>query len=206
MLDMHTRFSRLRRVTLFFDVLKVVVLAVIIVGLIRFFVAEPFIVSGDSMVPTFNPNDYLILDELTYELHQPQRGDIVVFHYPLDPSIYFIKRLIGIPGDTVVVNNGSVYVLSGKTERRLTEPYVNVATPKDEVGTTTLGTDEYFVLGDNRNSSFDSRVWGPVPRRYISGRVLMRLYPFGSSAVFKAETGATSTPVSTSTIHSHIEK
>ncbi len=183
-----------RRWVLFFDVIKIVFVAVLIVALVRWFVAEPFIVSGDSMVPTFASNDYLVIDELTYAFHPPLRGDVIVFRYPLDPSIYFIKRLIGVPGDTVVVSNGSVFIQSGKLKQRvLDEPYIQTGKQKIETGTTTLGQDEYFVLGDNRNSSFDSRVWGPVPRRYIVGRAWVRLYPFTQTALYtRVPTGTSS--------------
>ena len=192
----HHRLIRLRRLAVFFDVVKILFLAVVLVEVVRLFVAQPFVVSGDSMVPTFYPNDYVVIDELTYELHKPQRGDIIIFHYPLDPSIYFIKRLIGLPGDTVMVDNGSVFVQSGtSTQRLLTEPYLEAGVPKIETGTTTLGPDEYFVLGDNRNSSFDSRVWGPVPGRYIVGRAFVRLFPFTHTTLYRPASGATSTPV-----------
>jgi signal peptidase I len=128
----------------------------------------------------------LIVDELTYYFHKPARGDIIVFHYPLDPSLFFIKRIIGLPGDTVAVNNGSIYVQTsaGKVERLLNEPYINTVNPKQETSTTTLGVDEYFVLGDNRNASFDSRIWGPVPGRYIVGRAAVRIFPFPGISIF----------------------
>src|SRR6185437_5838802 len=173
------RLRNVRRIAVFFDVVKIVFVAVLLVGLIRFFIAQPFIVSGDSMVPAFNSGDYLIVNELAYKLRAPARGDIAIFHYPVDPSLYFIKRIIGLPGDTVVVNGGSIFVKtqSGQTEKLLNEPYINAADVTSEVGTTTLGADEYFVLGDNRNASFDSRIWGPVPTRYLVGKAFARLYP-----------------------------
>ncbi len=185
----------------FLDVLKIVVIATLIVGGLRLFIAEPFIVSGDSMVPTFASNDYLIIDEVSYHFRPPQRGDVIVFNYPLDPSIFFIKRLIGLPGDTVVVNNGSVFVQSGRAQQRLLmEPYIQTDQARKQNGTTTLGEDEYFVLGDNRNSSFDSRVWGPVPRRYIVGQAIARIYPFTHETVFtQTHTEATSTSTTLST-------
>ncbi len=172
-------FKKIHQWIVFFDVVKVVFVAFLVVGGIRLFVAEPFTVSGDSMAPTFSSNDFLIVDELTYEFNPPVRGDVVVFHYPLDPSVFFIKRLIGLPGDTVIVTNGSVFVKnsSNKIGHVLTEPYLTAGDSKIQHSTTTLGADEYFVLGDNRNSSFDSRVWGTVPRRYVVGRALFRLYP-----------------------------
>ena len=185
MTETNPAFISARRWILFFDVLKIVFVACLIVTVVRLFVAEPFIVSGDSMSPTFSSNDFLVVDEMSYELRAPARGDVIIFHYPLDPSTFFIKRLIGLPGDTVIVNNGSIFVktANNKTLHLLTEPYVSIGSPKIQTSTTTLSDEEYFVLGDNRNSSFDSRVWGPVPRRYIVGKALVRLYPVMSKSL-----------------------
>jgi signal peptidase I len=194
------RLVNVRRIAVFFDVVKILFVAVLLVGLIRIFVAQPFVVSGDSMVPAFQSGDYLIVNELAYKLHVPQRGDIAIFHYPVDPSLFFIKRIIGVPGDTVVVLGGSIFVKTkeGNTEKLLNEPYISVADVTQEVGTTTLGSDEYFVLGDNRNASFDSRIWGPVPSRNIVGRAVARLYPFTGLSLFP---GSYTFPSVASTTH-----
>ncbi|MEK7566918.1 MAG: signal peptidase I [Patescibacteria group bacterium] len=117
---------------------------------IRLYIAQPFIVSGESMAPTFSSGDYLIIDELTYNfVHEPQKDDVVVFKYPQDPSKYFIKRIVGLPGETVNVDGREWQV----------------------------GDDEYFVMGDNHLFSLDSRSWGPLPRKNITGRALLRLWP-----------------------------
>lgn len=191
--DAEKKLMHLRWLAVVFDVIKIIFIATIIVTGVRLFIAEPFIVSGDSMVPTFNSNDYLIIDELSYEFKTPKRGDVVVFRYPLDPSVYFIKRLIGVPGDIVVVSNEGIFIQSGKlAPYRVLEPYVSPSQTKSETATTTLGEDEYFVLGDNRNASSDSRAWGPVQKRYLIGRAVARLYPFSRAVVFRSASATTS--------------
>lgn len=148
----------------------------------RYFVAQPFIVSGASMVPTFHPREYLVIDRFTMRSHDPQRGDVVVFKYPLDPSTFFIKRVVGLPGETVVIEGDEVRVSHGTdVPRTLNEPYSNGMT--DEKTQITLKNDEYFVLGDNRAASADSRVWGPLQKRYIIGEPVMRLFPFSEIEV-----------------------
>ncbi len=142
----------------------------------RYFVAQPFIVSGASMVPTFNAHDYLIIDRLTYRTEKPGRGDVIVFKYPLDPSTYFIKRVIGLPGETVRIEGGEVKIGAGDEAIILDEPYRNGAMKEDS--SISLTGDEYFVLGDSREASSDSRVWGPVKERYLLGRPIVRLFPF----------------------------
>jgi signal peptidase I len=160
------------------------VLAIVIVLLIRFFVAQPFIVDGESMHPTFENGDYLIVDELTYHFESPQRGDVIVFRYPGDPKIFYIKRIIGLPGETVHINSGLVSITkTNGTTITLNEPY---AVENDATYTlnTTLGSDQYFVMGDNRPESSDSRVWGPLPRANIIGRVFLRILPPSGFGLF----------------------
>jgi signal peptidase I len=154
-----------------------IVLAVVIVLPIRLFVAQPFVVQGESMHPTFENNDYLIVDELTYRFEAPQRGDVIVFRYPGDPKIFYIKRIIGLPGETVSITNGTVTITkTDGTKMTLTEPYA-VVDDATYNGTTALTSDQYFVMGDNRPESSDSRVWGPLPKENIIGRVFLRLLP-----------------------------
>ncbi len=152
------------------------VAAIIIIPL-RTFVAQPFVVSGNSMFPTFHNNEYLIVNEMAKYTNSYQRGDVVVFKYPNDPSKYFIKRIIGLPGDTVTITNGVVSI-TNKTQTTplvLTEPYVKERKLENSVHT--LSQDEFFAMGDNRAQSSDSRVWGPVPRKDMDGKVLLRLFP-----------------------------
>ena len=154
-----------------------VVLAVVIVLPIRLFVAQPFIVEGASMVPTFDDGQYLIVDELTYRFAEPKRDDVIIFRYPVDPSFFFIKRIIGLPGETVRISEGAVSIQKpGEEPFTLEESYIS---SKDAAYSLTrkLGDDEYFVMGDNRPKSSDSRIWGALPRANISGRAFVRLLP-----------------------------
>jgi signal peptidase I len=155
---------------------------------LRIFVAQPFIVSGASMDPTFYNGQYLIVDELSYNIGNPYRGDVIVFKYPKNPSQYFIKRVIGLPGETVSIDaSGHVSIKDkdGVVKLKLTEPYV--AYPKDDVSLRTLGEGEFFVMGDNRAGSFDSRAWGPVPRNLIVGKAFLRLFPLNSLSVLPGQ-------------------
>lgn len=160
------------------EIIKFSLIALLIVIPIRMFIAQPFIVSGASMEDTFHNNEYLIVDQLSYHLGDPKRGDVAIFRYPQDPSKFFIKRVIGIPGDTVVIDGSEVIIrnVSSPAGFLLREPYV------DEMSNTgyheeTLGDGEYYVLGDNRDHSSDSRVWSILPEEYIMGRALLRLFP-----------------------------
>ncbi len=177
------RMPEEKRENFFTELLKFALIAVVIVVPVRLFVAQPFIVSGASMVPTFENGEYLIVDELTYHLSQPQRGDVIVFRYPKDPSQFFIKRVIGLPGEVVSVSNSGVSVQkTDGTTLVLDESYVkNQGNGKE---TTTLPAGEYFVMGDNRPESSDSRTWGTLPRVDIVGRVLVRLLPLQTFSIF----------------------
>ncbi len=159
------------------DIVKFALTALIIVLPIRMFIAQPFIVSGASMVPTFKDKDYLIIDELTYRVEDPKRGDVIVFHPPQDTKVYYIKRIIGLPNETIVIKGSSVTI---KNEEHplgfaLSEPYLQNKSNDDMTKKT--GPNEYFVLGDNRPFSSDSRVWGVLPKDHITGRALLRLFP-----------------------------
>lgn len=164
------------------ETVSLVVLAVIIVVPIRVFIAQPFVVDGLSMYPTFNNGDYLIIDELSYRFNEPARGDVVVFRYPNDPSVFYIKRIIGLPGESVSIDRGVVSVtqVNGETIT-LTEPYV-VAEDATYSITSTLGEDQFFVMGDNRPKSSDSRIWGALPREDIIGRAFVRIFPLTDAA------------------------
>ena len=159
------------------EVLKFSLIAILIVAPIRIFIAQPFIVSGASMEPTFHSSEYLIVDQLSYRFEEPHRGEVIIFKYPKNPSTFFIKRIIGLPGETVEMRNGKVFI---KNEMILDgfpieEPYLKEET--SDTFTTTLGEEEYFVLGDNRKHSSDSRVWGPLEKKFIVGKTFGRLLP-----------------------------
>jgi len=165
------------------ETVELVLLALLVVGPIRLFVVNPFIVSGASMVPTFKNGQYLVVDQLSYRFEDPKRGDVVIFRYPKDPSKFFIKRVIGLPGETVVLGGGNVRIeQEGKEPLTLDESYVK--NRSSDAGTHKLGDEEYFVMGDNRLSSSDSRVWGPLERDLIVGRALLRLFPITEASVF----------------------
>jgi signal peptidase I len=167
------------------EIIKIALIALAIVVPIRYFLFQPFIVKGESMSPNFESGDYLIVDEISYRFAEPQRGEVVVFKYPKDKTQRFIKRVIGLPGETVIVKNGEVSVTKvGGENIILDENYL----PNDlkTYGDTdiTLKADEYFVLGDNRTYSYDSRSWGVVPKGNIIGKAFLRLYPVAELSTF----------------------
>jgi len=160
----------------FWETIKFIVLAIIIVIPIRMFIAQPFIVSGSSMYPTFNNGDYLIVDELSYRLSEVERNDVVIFRYPEDPSKFFIKRIIGLPNETVSIQGSTITITNQEGQTTLNEPFIQ--NQMTNGGTLhELKSDEYFVMGDNRNASSDSRIWGAVPRDLIIGQAFLRLFP-----------------------------
>ncbi|MFH1854811.1 MAG: signal peptidase I [bacterium] len=164
----------------FFDFLKTIIIIVILAALIRQFLIQPFIVDGQSMEPNFQNNDYLITDKISYRLHAPQRGEAIIFHPPDNPSVNYLKRITGVPGDTIEVKNGEVFVNS----KKIVEPYVSsgekTKTPSNDEIKVTLKSDEYFVLGDNRDHSRDSREIGPIPKENIVSRIWLRLFPLNA--------------------------
>jgi signal peptidase I len=166
------------------DLVKILIIALVIIVPFRTFVAEPFVVSGSSMLPNFVNHDYLIVDRLSYISGQPKRGDVIVLKFPKDTTQFFIKRIIGLPGETVQLTQGHVMIINDANPNGiiLSEPYLPDGT--QTLGRTDpvhLGTDEFFVLGDNRTASSDSRVWGILPRNDIVGRVWARVYPFSTA-------------------------
>lgn len=180
------------------DLFTLALLIVLVVIPIRIFVVSPFVVDGESMHPTFENLDYLIIDELVYTFKAPARGDVVVFRYPNDPSIFYIKRIIGLPGETVSINRGTVTITNFYSDAVvLSEPY---AVNEDVTYTkkVTLNAGEYFVMGDNRPNSSDSRVWGPLPRKDIIGRVDARLLPLSQFGFFPGSAAYVLTPTATS--------
>jgi signal peptidase I len=164
------------------EVSKVVVIALLIVLPIRYFLFQPFFVNGQSMEPNFEDGDYLIVDELSYRIRAPERGEVVVFNYPHDPSQRYIKRIIGLPGETIEIADGKVYILGngGGEYNELNESSYLPSIYTSGSMKVTLGDAEYFVMGDNRVASSDSRRWGNLPRENIIGRVYLRAWPIGS--------------------------
>jgi signal peptidase I len=153
----------------FKEILQTVFLALLIVLPIRLFIFQPFIVKGESMEPTFKESDYLIIDEITYRFREPKRGEVVVFKNPMNERQRFIKRIIGLPGEKIEIVDGKIFISNGE-KKILNEPYLNFSFTSGDIQIT-LGSDEYFVLGDNRQFSLDSRRFGPIKKKEIVGRV-----------------------------------
>ena len=167
------------------EVVQIVLISSAIIIPIRYFLIQPFYVKGASMEPNFYDSEYLIIDELSYRFRDPMRGEIVVFRYPRDPSQFFIKRVVALPGETVEITDGNVMIYNEEhpngmllEEDYLAEEQTN---GKERV---TLGSDEYFVLGDNRDSSLDSRSFGTLDRDNLIGRVWVRGLPLSRMTTF----------------------
>ena len=167
----------------FFEFIKILVISLAIVFPIRAYVAQPFIVEGDSMEPNFRDGEYLIIDEISYRFKEPQRGDVIVFHPPTGQRIFFIKRIVGLPGERVLIENGKIILSSGNERVVLSEGYLpeNLKTSPDY--SVKLGENEYFVLGDNRDRSSDSRLWGALRKESIIGRAFLRLWPLSNLGI-----------------------
>lgn len=170
------------------EVAEVAVVAVAAVFLIRSFLVQPFLVSGASMSPNFSNGDYLLVDELTYRFRLPERGEVMVFRSPNDESVFFIKRVVGLPGERVAVKDGAVSIVNADHPDgfALEERYLPRGLTTGGAVTVALGPDQYFVLGDNRQYSFDSRTWGALKRNEIVGLVRVRLWPPGAIQAFAA--------------------
>ena len=171
------------------EVTKVALLSLAIILPIRYFLVQPFYVKGESMYPTFHDKDYLLIDEISYRFREPVRGEVVVFRYPKDPSQYFIKRVIGLPGDRVVVRDGGVWVgENGGDLKKDNEPYLGstIKTMPEAPNNTdvVLLPGQYYVMGDNRTASLDSRSFGAVTTNEIIGRIWVRGWPFDRFTVY----------------------
>jgi len=149
--------------------------------LLRIFVFHPFLIDGNSMEPNFHNNEYLLVDKISYKFREPRRGEVIIFHPP-HKSDYYIKRIIALPGEKVVIKEGRVYISNKEvpTGLPLSEPYLPPDTKTGGEIVQTLHKDEYFVLGDNRNHSVDSREFGVVPKKNISGRAFFVILPFSN--------------------------
>lgn len=154
-----------------------IICAVVLAILVQKFLIRPFVVNGASMDPTLETGDYLIIDEVSYKLREPERGDVVVFRAPPEPDKFFIKRIIGLPGETVSIKGQRVTIVNKEHPEgfTLSEPFISHPGNNDQ--TVKVPNDEYFVMGDNRAGSFDSRSWGTLPKSNLRGRALLRLLP-----------------------------
>ncbi len=160
------------------ELLKIILISLAIIVPVRYYLIQPFIVRGSSMEHSFYDGEYLIVDEISYRFEQPERGDVIVFKYPKDITQYYIKRIIGLPQETVEVTDGEVIIYNNKYPEgeKLEEKYLDgVETPGNLK--VSVPANNYFVLGDNRRASSDSRVWGFLPKDDIIGRVWVRGLP-----------------------------
>lgn len=161
------------------EIVRILLISLVIVIPIRYALVQPFVVRGASMEPNFIDHEYLVVDEASYYFRPPARSEVIVFRYPRDTSQFFIKRIIGLPGERVAIQKGHITIASAQYPDGFTleEPYLDQAMKTYPDVQTTLGPDEYFVLGDNRNASLDSRVWGVLPRKLIIGRAVLSAWP-----------------------------
>ncbi len=169
------------------ELVRFILAALLIMIPIRMFVIQPFVVSGSSMFPTFEDRNYLIVDEISYKLGSPDRYDVVIFRYPNDPKKFFIKRIIGLPNETVDIKKGVVTIKNSENPEgfELSQPYVKNASYDDAHAE--LKDKEYFVMGDNRSASSDSRYWGAVPQKLLVGKALVRLWPVSNIDMWPGE-------------------
>jgi len=171
------------------EILKIVIIALVIIIPIRYFVVQPFYVHGASMEENFADGDYIIINEFGYRfLDEPERGDVVIFRFPSDPSEFFIKRVIGMPEETVSIQNNTVTIYNKMHPEGVVLDETSYLSPDQvTIGTIEIKLDdnEYFVLGDNRRHSSDSRFWGPVNRSLITGEVWFRAWPLNKLSSFE---------------------
>ncbi|OGZ02639.1 MAG: signal peptidase I [Candidatus Liptonbacteria bacterium RIFOXYC1_FULL_36_8] len=167
----------------FLETIEVAFVAVVSVLIIRTFLIQPFLVNGESMEPNFSDGNYLLVDELSYRLREPERGEVIVFRYPGNEAIFYIKRIIGLPGEKVVVNGGEVKIFNKENSGgfTLSESYLPITDKTYGNLEITLKSDQYFVLGDNRSFSYDSRSWGTLAKNEIMGMVRLKLWPINKA-------------------------
>lgn len=158
----------------FWDMIESVAIALILAFLIRTFVIQPFYIPSSSMYPTLQTNDKIMVNKFIYYLTKPKRGDIMVFHYPLDKNKDYIKRVIGLENETVEVKDSQVYI-NGKV---LQEPYLPEGLDYGEFGPFKVPPGQYFMMGDNRPDSQDSRYWGALDKNLIIGKAMLIFWPF----------------------------
>lgn len=179
------------------EVAKIIIIALIIIKPIHAFVLQPFYVKGASMEPNFLNNEYLIIDELSYRFHEPRRGDVVVVHNPVLEGEFLIKRIIGLPGEHLTIDQEGVKIaLTRFGQLQLINEKAYLSSNVQTTGSVdvNLGTNEYFVMGDNRPASLDSRSFGPVTRDRIVGRTGVRAWPLHRIRTFPTPTIIFTTP------------
>lgn len=172
----------------FLELLKLALFAIVTIFLVRYFLFKPFYVRGASMEPSFSDREYLIINEISYRFGQPERGDIVVFRSPLNKKEFFLKRIIGLPGEKFKIKDGMVIIYNDASPAGiiLKEDYLAEGIKTQPEVSLILGEDKYFVMGDNRLSSLDSRHLGPIGESLIIGKVLLRGWPLDRAQIFTA--------------------
>lgn len=171
----------------FWELIKVFLISMAIIIPIRYFLVQPFFVRGASMEPNFDDGEYLIVDQLSYRLRAPARGEVVVFRFPLRESQFFIKRIVGLPRETVIVENGRVVIQNAEHPQGVVLDESTYLPDSLRTGGQVqlhLEENQYFVLGDNRAASSDSRSWGVLPKNDLIGRAWIRAFPFNDLTVF----------------------
>jgi len=165
---------------------KVIVLSLAIILPVRFFIIQPFYVKGASMEPSYLDHEYLIIDEISYRFRDPQRGEVVVFRPPNARRQFYIKRVVGMPGERVKITGGKIYIYNNDhtTGKLFEEAYLAPGTQTMNEVDVRLRENQYYVLGDHRGASLDSRVFGPIERRDIVGRTWVRGWPLNRITVF----------------------
>jgi len=179
-------FSEIKDFSL--ETIKIVVVSLIIIVAIRTYVIQPFFVSGKSMEPNFHDGDYLIVDEISYRIDDPERGDVIIFHYPKNPKEFFIKRIVGLPGEKIEIENSEITIYNSENQNGIIlneDIYIPISTTTSGDVSIILKNDEYYVLGDNRNNSADSRMWGVLEDHFIVGKAWIRAWPVGDFSMFE---------------------
>jgi len=172
------------------EIVKTVIISLAIILPIRYFVIQPFMVDGASMEPNFFDNEYLIINEISYRFTEPQRGDVIVFKNPENETQFFIKRVIALPKETIKIEEGDIYirVQGGENFIKIDESdYLPETTQTFGNYELELKKDEYFVLGDNRRNSKDSRTIGPIKENLIMGKAWIRGFPIDRFSIFKTD-------------------
>lgn len=173
----------------FFGFLKVLLISLLIVVPLRLLIVQPFFVQGQSMEPNFEPFDYLLADQVSYFFKEPERGEVVIFRFPQNPDQFYIKRVIGLPGETIKIDQGQVIIVNSEHPDGFVLDESQYLAPQTKTSghlSRQLREDEYFVMGDNRATSYDSRRWGVLPGKMIVGKVWLRLWPFNKAQAVTA--------------------
>ena len=174
-------FKKKKKKSSAFELLESIIIAVLLALIIRFFLFEPFFIPSGSMEPTLQIGDKIIVNKIVYRFQEPKRGDIMVFKYPLDPARDYIKRVIGLPGEKLEIKDSVIYI----NDQPIEEEYLPSNSNSANFGPVNIPENAYFMMGDNRNNSQDSRVWGTLPNNYIIGKALAVFWPVNRIGVLK---------------------